>query len=571
MRLAVAFALFPFANACSTFIVNKGATADGSVLVSHSDDAEGADDNRMARVPAMDYEEGTLRPIYWDTENYPRFVGKNRGPDYYPQPGQKLSEPIGYIPQVRHTYAYYDTTYGTMNEHKVAVGESTCSGVFAALAKGHGGKALMSIDELSKIAMERTTSAREAVLLMGEFAFKYGFYGASGGTEGGAESLLVGDPGDAWIFHVLPDETGTSAIWVAQRVPENHAAAVDNMFVIREVNLDDQETFLGSPNLHSVAEAKGWWKKGEVFDFTKIYSNGEYVHKYYSGRRQWRSLSMMAPSLKLNATYGSLRYDAPYPVSIKPDKKITVQDVFHYHRDYYDGTPYDTHKGLAAGAFGNPDRYNVNDDTGVKGAWERTIALYRTGHSYVSQLRSDLPSDVGGVTWFGAGSARYTLYLPLPSGMLASPPVCATGGNSASFQPGTHFWAVKKLGNVARLRFSSMVTDIDKKQKELEDAGVDLLSKFIKMRQEGFEATSAEHLTEVFTEFATKSVKQWETLSDYLIWKYADGYSNEPVVGTSLSYPADWLKEVGYPHGPPPVPSSERGELRRSGEGLLLV
>jgi dipeptidase len=518
----------------------------------------------------MDFEEGVLRPIYWDTEDYPRFVGKNRGSDYYPKPGQNLSEPIGYIPQVRHTFAYYDATYGVMNEHQVAIGESTCSGVFGALAKGHGGQALMSVDELSKIAMERTTSAKEAVLLMGDLAFKHGFYGA-GQFEGGAESLLVGDPGDAWIFHILPDPTGTSAIWVAQHVPEDHAAAVDNMFVIRAVDLDDKENFLGSPNLHSVAQAKGWWKPGEVFDFTKIYSDGEYVSKYYSGRRQWRSLSMMAPSLHLNATYGSLRFDAPYPATVKPDKKIAVQDIFHYHRDYYDGTPYDTHKGLAAGAFGNPDRYAVTSDTGVKGAWERTIALYRTGHSYVSQLRSDLPADVGGVSWFGAGSARYTVYLPLPSGMLASPTVCATGGFSGSFEPGTHFWAVKKVANVARLHFSKMIGDIDKQQKELEDAGVDLLKSFIQKREQGFEATGATHLTEVFTEFATKSVKQWETLSDFLIWKYADGYSNDPVLASPLSYPADWLKAVGYPQGPPPVPSSEQGEVQRVEEGTLVV
>eukprot|EP00746_Dinoflagellata_sp_MGD_P164423 gnl/MRDRNA2_/MRDRNA2_93040_c0_seq1.p1 gnl/MRDRNA2_/MRDRNA2_93040_c0~~gnl/MRDRNA2_/MRDRNA2_93040_c0_seq1.p1 ORF type:complete len:572 (+),score=106.59 gnl/MRDRNA2_/MRDRNA2_93040_c0_seq1:93-1808(+) len=571
MRLELAIGLLPFASACSTFIVNKGATVDGSVLVSHSDDSEGAGDNRMARVPAMDFEAGTLRPIYWDTEDFPRFVGKNRGPDYYPQPGQNLSEPIGYIPQVRHTYAYYDATYGVMNEHQVAIGESTCSGAFAALARGHGGKALMSVDELSKIAMERTTSAKEAIMLMGDLAFEHGFYGASGGIEGGAESLLVADPGDAWIFHVLPDPTGTSAIWVAQRVPEDHAAAVDNMFVIRQVDLDDKENFVGSPNLHSIAQAKGWWKPGEVFDFTKIYSNGEYVHKYYSGRRLWRSLSLMAPSLNLNATYGSLRYDAPYPVTVKPDKKIAVQDVFRYHRDYYEGTPYDTHKGLAAGAFGNPDRYGVTSDTGVKGAWERTISLYRTGHSYVSQLRSDLPSDVDGVTWFGAGCARYTVYLPLPTGMLASPPVCATGGYSGSFQPGTHFGAVTKLANVARLRFSDMIVDIDNKQKELEDAGVDLLEKFILRRKQGFEATSATHLTEVFTDFATQSVKQWETLSDFLIWKYADGYSNDPVVAAPLSYPAEWLKAVGYPEGPPPVPSSEQVELSKSEEGPLVV
>lgn len=205
-------------EACTVFIAGKEATKDGSVLVSHSNDGEFETDPRLVKVPARDYEQGSVRPVYFSPENYPRYVGYERGvPEYYPREGQAPFKPIGYIPQVSHTFAYLEETYGTVNEHQVAIGESTCSAVFGSIPLGvPNGTALFSVDELTRLAMERCTSARQAVQLMGSLAEEYGFYGA-GEFEGTAESLAVTDPNDAWIFHVLPDPTGKSAIWAAQR------------------------------------------------------------------------------------------------------------------------------------------------------------------------------------------------------------------------------------------------------------------------------------------------------------------------------------------------------------------
>ncbi len=196
---------------------------------------------------------------------------------------------------------YIDTVYvllprilpnytGLMNEHQLGMGESTCSGVFSALGIQDGGKALMSIDELSRIGLERCKTARCAVQLMGDLAVQYGFYGASASIEGGSESLMVIDPNEAFIFHILADDTGTSAIWVAQRVPDDHVAVVANMFVIRGVNLTDTFNFLGSNNMLTIAEQHGWYNasSGKLLDFTAVYSDGEYGHRYYAGRRQWR-------------------------------------------------------------------------------------------------------------------------------------------------------------------------------------------------------------------------------------------------------------------------------------------
>jgi dipeptidase len=219
------------------------------------------------QVPAKDHPVGAKRPIYPDTEDWPRYIGSSRGPSYlpgaYPEGAdQNTTKPIGYLPEIAHTYQYFDTNYGVMNEHQLHIGESTCSGVFGTSAVGSGGKALLSVNELSRIAMERCTSSRVAVQMMGDLAEKHGFYGA-GSFEGTAESLLVGDTEEVFVFHVLPDDTGTSAIWVAQRVPDEHVTTVDNMFTIRHVNLTDTQNFYGSEKMHTIAEKKGWWKPSD--------------------------------------------------------------------------------------------------------------------------------------------------------------------------------------------------------------------------------------------------------------------------------------------------------------------
>lgn len=212
---------------CTTLIAGRDATADGSVMASHSNDGEANVDPRLVHVPARDNAPGSHRPIYWSPETYPRYVGHARNvPAYFPTGSQQPWEPIGKIDEVPHTFAYHEQTYGALNEHGVGIGESTCSAVFSAMPRGRGGKALFSIDQLTQLAMERATTSREAVTIMGELAVAHGFYGANNATEGSAESLMVIDPEEAFIFHILPDDTGASAIWVAQRVPDDHGVCL---------------------------------------------------------------------------------------------------------------------------------------------------------------------------------------------------------------------------------------------------------------------------------------------------------------------------------------------------------
>lgn len=401
---------------------------------------------------------------------------------------------------------------------------------------------MVSIDTLSQIAMERASSSREAVELIGKVAEQYGFYGATDSIEGGGESLIIADPSEGWVFQILPDDTGTSAIWAAQRVPDDHATVVANMFTIRNVYLNDTANFLGSANLYSIALKKGWIKEGDILDFTRIYSDGEYGHLYYSGRRMWRAFDLMAPSLALPANYSDLKYDAVYPFSVKPDKKMTLNDVFNIFRDYLEGTAFDMTKGLAAGAFGSPDRWAGGEgERSVKGNWERPIAMYRTSCSYVSQLRSWLNNAVGGITWYGPHAAHGTFYAPFAAGML-SLPYTHTHGVQAIQDLDTAFYAIRYVFNIAQFKFQYLIADIKAAQLEWEKRGTDAVN-----RADALGDQDRTRITEIFETHARDATAGWWKLFHTLMFKYADGFvntvnANGAFSPTGVGYPAWYVQ-----------------------------
>lgn len=558
--IAVASLIFSV-ESCTTLVVGKKATKDGSVIATHSNDGGGTTDPRLVRVPARDFDAGSTRPIWASPENYPRYVGKERQVTaYFPENCQagptSCSEfqPIGYIPQVNHTYAYWEGTYGVMNEKQVGIGESTCSGVFVASAVNQGGKALLSIDQLSQIAMERASTSREAVEIMGDLAVKYGFYGESNSFEGGSESLLVIDPNEGWVFHILADPEGVSAIWVAARVPDDSVAVVANMFSVREVDLSDTANFLGRSDMWEIAQAQGLWAPGQPKDFTATFSDGEYAHKYYSGRRMWGVFNMLAPSANLPAEYINLKTSKPYPFAVPVDKPVSAQDVMAVMRSWYNGTVYSTSEGLAGGPFGTPDRFGGGAaESLVSGSWERTIALYRSSDSFLVQARSWLPDSVGGVVWWGPAAAHATNYVPLLAGMDVSPD-CLQFGWQGVYNLSTAFWIHRLTLNIAQIKFDYMIEDIRALQNELETASQALTSKMTS-------TTSVKSVQAEFLANAQYSVVRFTELLHSLLFTYADNdinyWSNGRFHSSSTGYPAWWLEAVGYPNGPPPVELQE--------------
>ncbi|KAJ1441029.1 peptidase family C69-domain-containing protein [Ochromonadaceae sp. CCMP2298] len=586
------------AETCTTFGVGKSASNDGSVFSTHSNDGSGNTDPRLVKVPARDFPEGATRPIYESPEGYPRYVGTERAaPVYYPGNCQEVAakcEPfkaMGSIPQVRHTYAYFEQTYGAMNEKQVGISESTCSGVFAAKSITNGGKALLSVDQLSQIAMERAATAQEAIKIMGSLAEEFGFYGESSSFEGGSESLIVTDPNEAWVFHVLADATGTSAYWGAARVPDDSVAVVANMFSIRTMDMKDTANFLGSTNLWQNAERDGLYNPS-ARDFTATFSDGEYAHKYYSGRRMWGVFRLLAPAANLPAVYGNLKFDRPYPFAVRVEAKLTPQDVMSVMRDWYNGTEYSTGEGsgVSGGAWGTPDRYGNNAlDGNVQGNWERTIALYRSSDTQVLQSRAWLPDAIGGVIWFGAAAAHGTAYIPVLAGMTRSPAVLQ--GWQGVYDTSTAFWANRRVLNTAQVKFSYMLQNVRQVQGALEGASVALtqhVEEFVKTAQRQVQwglsasavpdayalsasaltAAQLEAVTLLFEENAVQNVLGMNQLFHFLQFTYADGdanyWSESGFHSSSLGYPVWWLEAGNYASGPPPVDEAGVGPMKFS-------
>jgi dipeptidase len=549
-------------DGCTTILVTPGATANGSLIVTHSDDNE-LMDQRFIYVPAADHEPGSLRPVYcsacalgefkqYNSFFYPRLVAPERAPGY-DTPDYPASVPLGYIPQVPHTYAYFDGSYGIMNEHQLMIGE--CTDGAKIQPNPDPKKRLFYSSELSRVALERCTTAREAVELMGELIDTYGYYGTG-------ETLLVGDPNEGWVFEMCGDDIdGIGGLWVAKRVPDGELFVAANEFRIREIDPNDPD-ILYCKNLFKSAEAHGWWKPSDgPLDWLKTVSLGEYNHPYYSLRRVWRVLSMAAPSLELSPWVED-GYTKDYPFSVKPDKLLTVSDVMELHRNHYEGTEFDMTKGLAAGPFGCPNRsfgpYDGKGDVGdpkrkLEGAWERPLSVSYCGYLYVNQGRNWLPDPIGGICWFGPDKPTETCFAPFYCGVTTLPSVYQVT-DTDKFDRESAWWAFNFVANWAELKFSYISADIREKRDPIEQEEMAQVKNIDAQAQELYQQSpdlAREYLTKYSTENSEKVVRTWWAFADELIAKYDDGYISIPGNRTyEVGYPQAWRDAVGYSDGP---------------------
>eukprot|EP00606_Chrysophyceae_sp_TOSAG23-5_P000182 GSChrysophyteH2.ASY1.ANO1.254.1 assembled CDS len=522
---------------CTTFVITAGATADGSVMAAHSADGGGNTDPRLVRIPGNTYAKGSMRK------------------------GEKNCAPfveLGEVPQVESTFSYYEAVYGVMNEHQVGISESTCSAVYAANGKHNGGKALLSVNALSQIAMERASTAREAVQIMGDLSEEYGFYGASASFEGGGESLIVTDSSEGWVFHILADPTGESSIWVGARVPDGHAAVVANMFSVRDVDLGDTRNFLGRQDMWAISEKEGLWQPGTPKDWTATFSDGEYAHKYYSGRRMWGVFRLVAPATTLQPLYDNLKEDRPYPFSVPVSVRqadVTPDLMFAVMRDYYNGTAFslgDPKPG--GGPFGTIDRFGgqeVGDPVQVSGNWERSIALYRTAESYIVHNSTD---PLGGVVWFGAHSSSYTTYVPVLSGGLLNSPAGLADGWQGKYDLQTNFWASRSLGMLAQAKWKYMMPSVRAMQHMLEGKSQQMVQAMYDAYDKSAAASSTvadalNGVQEAMDANIAQAVSDSMELFHNLVFRWADMHFSSGSPG----YPGWWLEEVDFSKGPGPA------------------
>lgn len=548
--------------ACTVTAVGKKASADGSVFVSHSDD--GLNDPRLIYVPAMDHKPGALRPVFyshyaldfkhqWGANETRRIVTSGRGLGYKTADAP-TSIPLGYIPQVRHTYAYFDANYGIINEYQLSIGE--CTDKAKVHPEPEAGKRIFYSAELSRVALERCKTAREAIKLMGELIEKYGYYGTG-------ETLVVADTQEIWVMEMCGhDMNGTSGVWVAQRIPDNGFFVAANQFRIREIRKEDKD-MMYSANVFDVAKMKGWWKEenGDL-DWTSVYGDGEFHHPYYSLRRVWRAQSLVAPSLNLPAWVEG-PFTRKYSFAIVPDQKINVEDIFAIHRDNYEGTELDLTKGLAAGPFGNPNRFEGQAEgmadkegklTTLKGEFERPLNIYRCVYAYVNQTRGWLPDAIGGLTWFGPDRPATAVLIPYYVGATGLPKAIQTA-NILKFDKESIWTAFSFVANYAMLKYSYMIKDINALRKDFEAGAFGKQQATEKKAKalwdKGNQKGARRLLTRYSEEYTNTVLKEWWKLSEMLYVKYNDGYLNTKAgVAQAVFYPSWWLKLAGYEDGP---------------------
>ncbi|MEN8152824.1 MAG: C69 family dipeptidase [Acidobacteriota bacterium] len=495
---------------CTSVLVTKGASTDGSTMISYSCDGEFHPHLRM--TPAADFKPG-------ETIELRNWYGKK-----------------GKIPQVAHTYK----VVGLMNEFQLAIGETTFEGRLELVNKD----GLFNYFSLMKIALQRAKTAREAIKVMTSLVEKYG-YGSSG------ESFSIADKKEVWIMEMVgTGKGGSGAVWVAIKIPDGYISAHANMSRIGEFSLNDPNVIF-SKNVISFAKKKGYYDPARdgKFNFSKVYNPPSEEQVKYSLRRVWSIFRRSAPSKKLSPDFSSsIKGAEPYPLFIKPDKKLNVRDVISLHRDHYEGTKFDMTGDLTAGPFGAPDRWRPMkwEVDGKMYAWERPISTQQAAYVFVSQSRSFIPDQIGGIYWYGMDNPYTNFFIPLYTSILKLPE-SYTRGALKKFSRDSAWWAFNFVANYANLRWSYMIKDIKKVQKEIEDSEFDMqpvvedIAK--KLLNENKEGLLSQYLTDYCVENGEKNIKKWWKLSEFLITKYNDGYiQNEKNRPREIGYPEKWLK-----------------------------
>ncbi|GHV39371.1 dipeptidase [Spirochaetia bacterium] len=572
---------------CTTTIVTRGASADGSVMVSHSDDGHLGADSSVIYVGRAPIDRTGSRAVYpsavaldvmpeYNAFAIPRLATDEGAPGYR-HPGVPRTIPIGSVPYSdildflgeanrSTTYAYLDCNYGIANEWGVMFGE--CTNGSKAIHNPAPDKRIFYSSELARVALENCKTARSAVLLMGHLIDTYGYWGTG-------ETLPVADAEEAWVFEMAPvseDYTKAGGLWAAQRVPDGEFFIAANEFRIREIDpAERNRTQLYGDNLFDVAHDLGWYtvtdKKSGLMDWLATVSLGEYSHPYYSLRRVWRGLSLAAPSLKLNPWVqdGQKGLTRDYPFSVRPDKKLTLGDIRDLHRDHYAGTEFDLTKGAAAGPWGNPNRYlGTNDSAGdvgdpdseLLGAWERPIGVYYTNVTYINQLRPDLPYPINIISWIALNAPSESVFVPFA---IADMPPIYEIYDSGVYSPEGQAWQIYNLvGEYVNLRYNSMIRNINRAQKENEEASVRLVRELQQMLSPLAKENPEEALAQlklVLNANALKIHRNWKLLFEDLVLSYNQGEVNLAPPGEQrrlgkTRYPDSWLEGTDYYRGP---------------------
>lgn len=520
---------------CTSIMVGKKATTDGSVITCHS--CDGNYRTWLNIVPHRKYDPGAMRKVSRGLLHN-EFYGDKRN----------VTEK-GEIPQVAETYSYLNTCYPSLNEKQLAMGETT----FGGKQSMENDDGLFLIEELQAIAMERCTNARDAIKLMGDLATQYG-YGDSG------ECLTVADKNEVWHFEIMgAGVEKIGAVWAAVRIPDDHVGVSANICRISTLNISKPDYYMASENMISLAEELGFYdkKSGEPFKFWKAYGG----RKPFS-TREFYILSTMAPSLNLTPEMDEL------PFSVKAEKKVSVRDVMAYYRNTYEGTDMDATKNLLVaksnfGRRGGAEAQPATTPELVKSALaspfmtrdlvtlvntlkpgtiegQRTIAISGCSYSNVIQCRDWLPDDIGGIAWFAFDNPACSPRIPIYAGTLSLPESFEICGQK-KFRTDAAIWNFRETNRLAELKWERTRNIVEDAVKTFEDKAFTELPLMDKMAVELMKADQGkepekdqrgnikaakyrEFMTQYTNDFARATMTKWVELKGQLWTMYARGF-----------------------------------------------
>ncbi len=489
-----ALALMPAeAEACTNLIAGPKATTDGSVLVTYAADSHNLY-GMLTHTPAADHAPGSIRKVVeWDT-----------------------GKPLGSIPQIPHTY----NVVGNMNEHQVAIGESTWGGHDELVDTT--GNAVIDYGSLIQIALERSKTAREAIDVMTDLVDKYG-YASSG------ESFSIADKNEVWVLEMIGKGAEKGAVWIAVRIPDDAISGHANEPRIRRVDMKDKKNVLFSKDVISFARKRGYFNgKDSEFSFADAYSTHDKGTRRGCDGRVWSYFRRFKPETDKYFTWCNGESDEPMPLYIVPDRKVSLKEMQESMRDHFEGTPFEMTSDVGAGPNHVPYRwrpmeYEVDGKTYTN---ERAIATQQTGWSFVSQSRAALPDPVGGVLWFGTDDTNTTVYMPFYCSMTEIPAQLAEGDvNTFSFD--SNFWMTNWVANQAYNRYDLMIPDIRKVQGALEEKYQSTRSErekeLVAILESGDDKAFRQSVNREGKDIAKETTDAYRDLGIYLFVKFMDG------------------------------------------------
>lgn len=498
-------------NACTNFLITKGASTDGSTMISYAADSHVLY-GELYYWEGDTHEEGEMLDIVeWDTQ-----------------------KPLGQIKQVPETY----TVVGNMNEHQLAIAETTYGGRKELQNQPDG---IMDYGSLIYVTLQRAKTAREAIKIMAELVEEYGYYSSG-------ESFSIADKNEVWIMEMIgkgEDEQG--AVWVARMIPDGYVSGHANQARIQTFPQEGNKSSITSANLEDIlnpgvttaysedvisfARKKGYFDgKDRDFSFSDVYAPVNFGGARFCDARVWSMFRQVKDGMDKYEEYAKGHdLDNRMPLWVEPKRKISVHDMFAFMRDHYEGTSLDMTKDVGAGTYKMPYRWRpltwkVDGETYFN---ERAVATQQTGFSFVTQSRDWLPDPIGGVNWFSVDDAGSTVYTPLYCGLQEVPEVFAVGNGSMSeWSDNSAFWVFNQVSNFAYTRYEDIQPYIEEMQQKYEkryNEYVTVVDDAAANMYEEDKTKAKDFITEFSVNTANNLVQDWKELYQFLFMKFVDG------------------------------------------------